>query len=514
MKFKIFFYIIIFNINTYLCITENSDTIRFAFILSRTGSHSPSKLKKVNDEIYKDIFGYEWIGENELTNIGKRQQYYLGCLNNYKYKNLYSEIFHPKELLSFSSEANRTIQSSYANLHGLYQNTNITLSDNQINNAVPPLDSNDRYIYAKNELDKNKYVLPNNMQIVPVNTFYEKAHKYLLEKIENCPKMEIFYEEGELLAMKKIEEILYYKSEKNVKRTYGEILVEILNEEKIFDEVYNINILSKNITLFKIMAETFICDYFNTVNLDKFIEKGINIYKLLQMFEEFFGEISIGGGIYNSQDERYNKTYELSQKVNYDLFISLLEWTKIRIDNDIIKNFNILLYESPKIVLYISHHRSIESLYFFLKETFNIKEAKTPLYVNFTSFIGIELYRRNNDKNEYTKYDFYVRFIYDNKQIGDDVSYNEFSKKLNEKIILLEELEDFCRLKEENANNGDINDDILNSESNKKYKIFGTILICLFPIITSISIFLFFKTRIKEKDNVEFPGEIINENEN
>ena len=38
--------------------------------------------------------------------------------------------------------------------------------------------------------------------------------------------------EGELLAMIKIEEI-------------GEILVEILNEEKIFDEVYNINILTK-----------------------------------------------------------------------------------------------------------------------------------------------------------------------------------------------------------------------------------------------------------------------------
>ena len=124
------------------------------------------------------------------------------------------------------------------------------------------------------------------------------------------------------------------------------------------------------------------------------------------------------------------------------------------------------------------------------------------------------MHRRNNYKNEYTKNDFYVRFIYNNKQIGDDVSYKEFSKKLNEKIILFEELEDFCRLKEENANNDDINDDILNSESNKKYKIFGTILIYLFPILTSISIFLFFKIRIEEKDNVEFPGVIINENEN
>ena len=111
MKIKKFLFIIIFNLNAFLSLTENEDNIRFAFILSRTGAHSPSKLKQIikdnNEVIYKDIFGYEWIGENELTNIGKRQQYYLGCLNNYKYKNiLYSEIFHLKELLSFSSETN------------------------------------------------------------------------------------------------------------------------------------------------------------------------------------------------------------------------------------------------------------------------------------------------------------------------------------------------------------------------------------------------------------------------
>ena len=44
--------------------------------------------------------------------------------------------------------------------------------------------------------------------------------------------------------------------------------------------------------------------------------------------------------------------------------------------------------------------------YYFLKETFNIKNAQLPLYVNFTSFIGIELYRRNNNKDEYSYNDF------------------------------------------------------------------------------------------------------------
>ena len=506
MKIKIFFYIIIININTYLFIIENNDIIRFAFILSRTGSHSPSKLKQINYETYKDIFGYEWIGQNELTNIGKTQQFCLGCLNNYNYKNiLFSEIYNPKEIKSYSSESNRTIQSSYANLHGLYQNSNITLTDMQINNAVPPLNSNEGYIDAKNELDKNKYALPNGMQIVPVNTFDENLHIYLLEKVENCPNLKQFYEEGESLAMKKIEEILYYKSENNEKRTYGDILIEILNQEKNFDEVYNIKNLKNTITLFKIIAETFICDYFNDVNLDKFIQKGINIYKLLEMLEDFFGEINIGGGIHNPQDKRANKTYELSQKVNYDLFNNLLNWIKIRIDNDIKKKFNILLYESPKIVLYLSHHRSIESLYYFLKETFNITKAKIPLYVNYTSFIGIELYRRNNNKDEYSYNDFYVKFIYDDQQIGTDISYNEFSEKLKENIISTKEILKYCGISVKN--------DKVELESNINYKITGSIITIFIPILSSLAVFLFLKSR-KKKDFNQFSQQISNESKN
>ena len=49
------------------------------------------------------------------------------------------------------------------------------------------------------------------------------------------------------------------------------------------------------------------------------------------MFEEYFGEISIGGGIKNKEDERANKTFELSQKVNYNLLNSLLDWMKLEL---------------------------------------------------------------------------------------------------------------------------------------------------------------------------------------
>ena len=223
------------------------------------------------------------------------------------------------------------------------------------------------------------------------------------------------------------------------------------------------------------------------------------------MFEDFFGELSIGGGINNPQSKRVNKTYEISQKVNYNLFNNLLEWTSIRIDNDIKKNFDLLSYDAPKIVLYLSHHRSIESLIYFLKETFNIKNAKIPLYVNFTSFIGIELYRRNNNKDEYSYNDFYVKFIYDDQQIGNDISYNEFSEKLKEAKISTKELLKYCGFNENNEK--------VELESNINYKITGSIITIFIPILSSLAVFLFIKSR-KKKDFNQFSEQIRNESKN
>ena len=502
MKKMVILYFILLNIDSYLFLNENESNIRFAFILSRTGAHSPSKLKQIKNEkneiIYKDIFGYEWIGENELTSVGKRQQYYLGMRNNFHYNHkLYKDLYHPKELLAVSSQCNKTIQSSYANLHGIYQNNNIILTDKQVENAIPPLKLTHGYDELKIGLDENKYPLPNNIQIVPVHHFYEKDHTYLLEKIENCPKIKNFYDEGEALAKKKREEILNYKNENNNGTKYGDILIKILNEEKIFYDKYDLNYLINNATFFKLMAETFICDYFEAHNLDKFNSNGLNIYKLLEMFEEYFGEIAIGGGIKNTGDERSKKTLDLAQKVNYNLFSSLLSWTKERINNDIKGDFDKKDYNSPKIVLFLSHHESIESLYYFLKETFDLKNGKNSSFVNFTSFLGIELYKKNSDSNKNSEENYYIKIIYDNKQLGNDIDYNSFQKKLKEKTILKEDIVSFCGITK--------NDNII--FSNLIYKILGIILIAILVILIALSVYLTIK--LMKNDFGELPEEIL-----
>ena len=491
---KISFIFLIFTLNQIFSIEDdsNTDKIRFAFILTRTGSHAPSQLKKIlqssaNKPTYKDIFGYEWKGPNELTTIGKRQQFLLGYRNYLEYNTtLFSEKYEPRELLAYSSECNKTIQSSYANLHGTYQK-GIILTTMQMQNAIPPLlSSQDLYEEEKSELDKYGYSLPNNLQVVPVLTFYERDHKYLLEKTENCPNIQRFYKTSEKNAEFKKNEIL---------NIYGDALLNILNDEKIFldDSIknYDLNYLKNNDEFFKIMAETYICNYIeNFDQMDKFINKGIDKYKLLNLFEEYFAEISIGGGI--KDEQRKQETFNLSKNLNYDLLTNLKDWMEKRIEYDM-KNLDKMDYSAPKLVLYLSHHGSIESIYYLFKDLFftsNSNNIKNPLYVNYSSFFGIELYLKNKDieKESITKDDYYLKVIYDNKQIGDSISYNLFLNTIKGSIVSYDEVESFCGFNNTSKNNKENNGIVV-------YKYISTGLIILFAIVVIVFIIFYITTK-------------------
>ena len=166
-------------------------SIRFAFSLSRTGAHSPSKVtyneNSENNKNYIDIFNNSWNGENELTNVGKRQQFLLGYRHYITYidtfNNLLNKTYDPREIYASSSESNRTIQSAYAQLHGLYQEGTL-LTDSQIPFSDPP---NNKEFFQEEKESLGLNTLPNNILVTPVHTFYEKDHTFLLEKKENCP---------------------------------------------------------------------------------------------------------------------------------------------------------------------------------------------------------------------------------------------------------------------------------------------------------------------------------------
>ena len=151
-----------------------------------------------------------------------------------------------------------------------------------------------------------------------------------------------------------------------------------------------------------------------------------------------------------------------------------------------------------------SHHESVESLYYFLKKVFDIKNANNSLYVNFTSFINIELYRKNNENNEYHENDFYIKLIYDNQQLGNDIPYQEFYDKINPKIISFQQLKDYCGITEEKK-------DVVIITLNVGLKIFGIILMCIFSLLLVVAIVLFCK--ISKNNFIDLPEEILSNSE-
>ena len=108
----------------------------FMFELFRHGARSPMSL----DSESKDSYGFQWSSPEQLTLVGRRMHYILGYRNNERYiqkMNFLSKNYNPHEILLISSNINRTIESAFCQLQGLYPsefNKDIKLNKKQMNN--------------------------------------------------------------------------------------------------------------------------------------------------------------------------------------------------------------------------------------------------------------------------------------------------------------------------------------------------------------------------------------------
>ena len=78
--FLVFLYSLAINIEHVHLETNN---LKFVFNIISSGARSPS------DQVIKrkDILGNEWIGDNRLTEIGKRQMFLIGMQYRLRYVN-------------------------------------------------------------------------------------------------------------------------------------------------------------------------------------------------------------------------------------------------------------------------------------------------------------------------------------------------------------------------------------------------------------------------------------------
>ena len=408
-------------------------SIRFAFSLSRTGAHSPSKVtyneNSENNKNYIDIFNNSWNGENELTNVGKRQQFLLGYRHYITYidtfNNLLNKTYDPREIYASSSESNRTIQSAYAQLHGLYQEGTL-LTDSQIPFSDPP---NNKEFFQEEKESLGLNTLPNNILVTPVHTFYEKDHSFLLEKKENCP-----------LGYKVIENIEKSDRVMNIRKEfvekYGKKILSLVKIKKDGTHDINLEYLINNGDFFKSCIETFICNYFEDNNLiNEEIKTEEEVNEILNKIYSYMSEISL----YNPNNINDN-TKKFVTMVNIPLITQLISWLKKKVEKDIKGEDKYTNYDVPKFISYSSHHYSLDSLNAFMNYTFNLKN-KNIKYPQFTSFINIHLiYNKSKErKND----DYNVTYSFDEEELL-NMKYIDFIKELENVIKIDNNTKKYC----------------------------------------------------------------------
>ena len=384
--------------------TTNKQILKFVFQIHRHGARAPLKLEKGID-----CYGEKWISENELTEVGKRSHYLIGIRNRRRFIKNYKFLkkkFDPEEVQIYTTDYNRTIQSVYAQLHGLYPfKTGKSIPNNLINtNLIRPHSLNYSDFYRKKEKEffyneSINYSLPFQMNVFPFHFFYLPNHHVQLQSRKNCPNLKKMRKQVE-----KREDMINFINKLNNK--YGKILMKLENTT-------NSSFLFNYKTLYKYM-DTFIADITDGRNLTlfkKLIGKdNIEDYKKL-CFEFLFLDWN-GTNYFNVKIAQVTMSYTFKKILN-------------KMD-DVIYNKSKLKY-----LIYSMHDNSIGGFEIFNQLAFNTS-------LQYTYFSGNSYYELFEDNNQ-----LYVRLI-SNDEERFSIPYTLFKEKVQKLLLTEDEIYEFC----------------------------------------------------------------------
>ena len=452
-------------ITTIINFTKNEKLI-FTEIHFRHGARAPTRI---NDN-GEDALGIKWSTPGELTPVGKRMQYLLGLRNRQRYitgNKFISERFDPHELLVFSSNVNRTLQSVAAQIQGFYPYTYEKydkLSVEQSKRAVPPVSFND----IENEIEKlNDSALPNNMAIIPIHyiTFTnssincsEKARPIFGNNLNYTPSVLNFVDEFNKNYSSRLNN--YLNLGKDNKFNFSFVVG--LCDSVIADEAER-----KNTT-----------EYYEKTNIDKDELKRSCVAALTINYRDVYH------GDANNSMIRYFSSYLLREMSNY---------MKRRVDDDIQgdkSTKNVSDYSRPKMVFLSGHDTSLSAQEMFFIRFFNLK-LEDYILPTYASQIAYEIVRDEVDENERNKLkysDYKVNYYFNEKLILSS-KLDKFLETIDNNTWDLQQVIEFCY---------GIKNDLTetNVETSIIIIIFMSILIL---ILSTILIFLIFKLRGKKK---------------
>ena len=387
-----------------------------------------------------DVYKENWLIKGELTNVGKRQLYLLGVKTRKKYmeeNDFLSKEYNPKEILIKSTDHNRTIESVYSYIQGLYPaGTGPTINETLYSKEKVIFPPNEKYYKQfkdyTNEYNmrENKYALPYQMTILPIHIFYKPDHDFQLYDPDICTTLlDHFIELNEREEIKTVADDILNET--------NNLLVDIepnADNASYFYDYWNLYKYTDNI----------ICDQTDVRNYTKLKE------------EVSYVNDSLMEKLYNKSD-KFIKSDSLTTNLWVNLSIVGTSYTMHSIVNWMEKAIN--AYKNGKnetyikFVIYSAHDSSIGNIEGFMNYSFG-----TPIeFAGFSDCRFFELIVDDDGK-------YKVKYIKGDNTIKLNINFDEFKKVINDKTWSDEEVADFCKF--DNSNSGNSNTGNNNSTNN------------------------------------------------
>ena len=421
---------------------NDSDSEELCFVLeySRHGTRTPSAdIFDNKTGKYVDLFNFTWDGRGELSPIGMRQHYILGVRNRLKYSNFLDfSKFNHEEILIASNLLNRTIESAYSQLLGMYPpGTGPHIDESLKSLSNPPNELSQEVIDEVDKLQNN--ALKERSNIFPVY-FYDSNYLFLNEKY--CNNYNKILNEGYEKA-----KVFEYVNE--FKQKYQEKINQFLNSNDI---EYNFQFVFK-------FTDNFLVNIGNGLNMQKF-------YDIVKVSEEQFKNECIKFKkmvLYDLYDTDPNMINYYSSRF-FKILLSYMENRK--------NNYDIISYSIPKMVIYIGQDATMNIIEFFMHKIFKI-DYKMP---EFGSNIYFELYK--NKSNFIVKY-------YINDIIFLNIGYDTFKEQIEKNLKSDDDINEYCGNKKEN--------------NNDDKKIYIILIIIILILVVIIIVFIIKYIQLKEK---------------
>ena len=449
---------------------ENTDQLRWTFELINHGARSPNKGLEPD---FKDFSGHSWIGQNELTGVGLRQNTLIGFRDKIRYieeKKLITEEYDPRDILVYATENNRTLMAANALLHGLFPpGTGPTIDPSVVHRAVPPV-NHTLYDDEKDRLNSCNYTaLPDRMNLVPVHVYFSHEYFTQYETSKKCGGLKSYEDKN-----KKRDDVIKFLKEMNSKYTN---INKLLPGESLADYEFAYTFFDTILSLYYEAADEF-DTVISILNMKGREEEIINDCK-----EFLFTKNIVGNGINNDQD--------IIEYLVSPLFNRIISFMDLVIKKDTNGEMNYHGYDLPKYYLLSSVGNTCGSFMSFMNKYFNTSIKPAEYGIN----LHIELYLENKGNLEITENDYRLEYYY-NDEFLLSIPYTQFKEKIKDKLYDKNKITEFCSIKdEEEDDDGDL-------------YLIGTIIGAVIVVILLIIIIIVFKRRKKSEDN-----ENIDENE-